>query len=149
MGQCSYSTDSVYLVILSVYIELNLRASSFSKTMCMLAKRFIACGEKRRVCFSDPTLLPECSHHYVCMYKKNFLSYNVILNKYTAVYLCILNILFSVYIQTVHTLYSYQKIFSFESPIPKISKKAHIMRFLEIFRENGVWILIICSSLSM
>ena len=141
--------DWLGLVILSVYIELNLRASSFSKTMCMLAKRFIACGEKRRVCFSDPTLLPECSHHYVCMYKKNFLSYDVILNKYTAVYLCILNILFSVYIQTVHTLYSYQKIFSFESPIPKISKKAHIMRFLEIFRENGVWILIICSSLSM
>ena len=63
--------------------------------MCMLAKRFIACGEKRRVCFSDPTLLPECSHHYVCMYKKNFLSYDVILNKYTAVYLCISYLVFT------------------------------------------------------
>ena len=87
--------DWLGLVILSVYIELNLRASSFSKTMCMLAKRFIACGEKRRVCFSDPTLLPECSHHYVCMYKKNFLSYDVILNKYTAVYLCISYLVFT------------------------------------------------------
>ena len=61
----------------------------------MLAKRFIACGEKRGVCFSDPTLLPECSHHYVCMYKKNFLSYDVILNKYTAVYLCIFYLVFT------------------------------------------------------
>ena len=39
---------------------------------------------------------------------------------------------------------SYQKKFSFESPIPKIPKKAHIMRFLEIFREIVLEVKIMC-----
>jgi len=39
---------------------------------------------------------------------------------------------------------SYQKIFSFESPIPKIPKKAHSMRFLEIFRKIVLEVQIMC-----
>ena len=39
---------------------------------------------------------------------------------------------------------SYQKIFSFESPIPKIPKKAHSMRFLEIFRDFVLEVQIMC-----
>ena len=39
---------------------------------------------------------------------------------------------------------SYQKIFSFESPIPKIPKKAHSLRFLEIFRDFVLEVQIMC-----
>ena len=42
------------------------------------------------------------------------------------------------------TNYFYLKNFLFESPIPKIPKKAHSMRFLEIFRDFVLEVQIMC-----